>query len=359
MSNEPTAMMRRTGFFSRVETFVISPLNPPGLKDFFFYSLGLRTILSAGVPIIKAFELMGASTQNLRLRKASRNISQAIAAGINLQDAVRSQHDFTHCFIEIFLSGARTGNFVYGLDILVKHYNWMLEMRTRIMRLIWYPIANLILGALILMFRDLIVSSAGRSFIWSAAFPIIRQYLVYPAMVVFFAFLLSRILRDPRVRPYTDWALGKIPLIRKFYDRYAKAIFFRLFAAFMEAGRHLGESYSEALKGMNNYYLVKRMAVAAKYIEAGERLSFAFERTKVFDVQALGMINTGEISGAAPELFNKMAEYYQAEIYNILPGYVQGFYPALIIITALAFFTSPLFLYIGMFLTLAMLLWIV
>lgn len=359
MNNDSTAMMRRTGFFSRVEMFIISPLNPPGLRDYFFYSLGLRTTLSAGVPIIKAFELMSASAQNQRLRQASLRISRAIAAGWNLRDAVRSQHVFSQYFIDIFLSGAQTGNLVKSLDILVNHYSWMMELRTRIMRLIWYPLANLILGTFIMMFRDLIIKFMGHAFSWTEALPIIGYYIAYPAKGLFFAFLISRILRDPRVRPYTDWALGKFPLIGRFYEKYAKAIFFRLFATSVEAGQNPRESFLDALKGMNNYHLAKRMAVAEKYIEAGEKLSFAFERTKVFDVQALGMINAGEESGTTPEMCNKMAEYYQSEIYNLLPGYIQALYPALMIIVALGFFISPLFLYIGTFLMLMMILWIV
>jgi len=311
------------------------------------------------VPIIKAFELMGASVQNQRLRQASLQISRAIAAGWTLRDAIRSQHVFSHYFIEIFLSGAQTGNLVGSLDILVNHYRWMMELRTRIMRVIWYPLANLILGTFIMMFRDLIIMSMGHAFSWTEALPIIQRYLTYPVGGLFFAFLISRILRDPRVRPYTDWALAKLPFLGDLYEKYAKAIFFRLFATSVEAGQHPRDSFREALKGMNNYYLTKRMAVAEKYIEAGEKLSFAFERTKVFDGKALGMINAGEESGTVPELCNKMAEYYQTEIYNLLPGYIQAIYPALMIIVVLAFFISPLFLYIGTFLMLMMILWIV
>lgn len=344
-----------TGFFAHLDGLLLSPLHPPGLRDLYFYTLGLRTTLEAGVPLIKAFELMARSVKHRQLQRASHIISHAVASGTSLPDALRShKHIFSAFFINALESGVHSGSITRSLDLLVEHYEWLLNLRTKIMRLIWYPLINLILGTFIVLFRDLIIIFMSHAFNWEEAMPVLLKYLEIPIGGVFFAFLVSRVLKDPRVRPATDYFIVGLPVLGKFYANYAKATFFHLFATSVEAGRNPTISYREALDGMNNYYLARKLALAEKYILSGESISSALERTGVFDRQALGMIVAGEESGSLPELCRKMAEYYRSEIFHLMPGYITAFFPLLMVIVAIAFMTiafniTTSFLYFGIF----------
>ena len=329
-----------TGFLARLDGLLLSPLHPPGLRDLYFYTLGLRTTIAAGVPLIKAFDLMARSVKHRQLQRASLSISRAVASGTSLPDALRShKHIFSNFFINALESGLHSGSIIRSLDLLVEHYEWLMNLRTKIMRLIWYPLINLFLGTLIVLFRDLIIIFMSHAFNWDEAMPLLLKYLEIPAGSVFLAFIISRVLKDPRVRPATDYFIVGIPVLGKLYANYAKATFFQLFATSVEAGRNPAVSYREALNGMNNYYLARKLARAEKYILSGESVSFAVEQTGVFDRQALGMMVAGEESGSLPELCHKMAEYYRSEIYHFMPGCITAFFPLMMVMVAIAFAT--------------------
>ena len=335
---------------------MIGPFTRPGARDFFFYSLSMRSCISAGLPILTAFEMMGQASRHSLLRKASLEISRELAAGVPLEQSLRAhQKSFTTFYTNIFLAGIRSGSMVKALDMLVDHYSSVMELRSRIIEVIWYPLAHLVLGTLVMIGRDVILHFMNHAFNWEEAMPIIIRYTRLPVLGIAMAFVLSRVMKDRRIRHVTDAFLVHLPLLGKFYRYYAMAIFFRMFATAIEAGRPILDGFREALESMNNFYLARRIRRAEPYIQVGEKISEAFFLTDVFDEQSLGMVAAGEVSGALPELSMRMADYYKAEVMNIIPGYIKASFPALMILVAIAFFVTPAFLYIGTFLMCLML----
>jgi type IV pilus assembly protein PilC len=343
--------MRKPGFFTRLHRFIITPLWRPGVKHLFFFSLGLRSIISAGIPIIQAFEIMAQSTRHRLLQQACLSVSQDLAGGIPMEKAIRYHKKvFTPFFVNIFMAGLRSGTPEECLTILVDHYSSLMELKGKILQTLIYPLANLILGTFIMIFRDLAIMFMNHAFNWREAMPIIIGYAQYPLLGIFMPFLLAQVAKDPRIRPVTDNVLVNLPLFGTFYRRYSFAIFFRIFATGVEAGHHIRDSFRDALEGMNNYYLAKKLKVAEKYLEYGERISEAFDLTGVFEPQALGMVGAGELSGSLPEICRRMADYYREEVINLLPGIIKASFPFFMVLVAIAFFVTPVFLFVATFL---------
>jgi type IV pilus assembly protein PilC len=329
---------------------IVTPLWRPGIRNLFFFSLGMRSTISAGIPIIQSFEIMAQSTRHRLLQQACLSISQDLAGGVPLDKAIRYQNKvFPPFFINIFLAGLRSGAPEESLNILVDHYSVLLELRGKILQTIMYPLANLILGTFIMIFRDLAIQFMNHAFNWSEALPIIMYYGQLPLLGIFMSFLFSQAAKDPRIRPVTDNMIVHLPLLGRFYRQYALAIFFQIFATGVEAGRHIRDSFRDALEGMNNFYLANKLKVAEKYLEQGEKISEAFDLTGAFEPQALGMVAAGEASGTIPELCRKMADYYRSEVVNFLPGMIKASFPLFMILVAVAFFVNPGFLFLGTF----------
>lgn len=334
---------------------IITPLWHPGASHLFFFSLGFRSIITAGIPIIQAFEIMAQSTRHRLLQRACLSISRDLAGGVPLETAIRYHKKvLSPFFINIFMAGLRSGSPEESLNILVDHYSSLMELRAKILQTVMYPLANLILGTIIMIFRDIIITFMGHAFNWQEALPIVIYYGRFIFLGVFMPFLFAQVAKDPRVRPVTDNFLVNLPLLGDFYRKYALAIFFRIFATGIEAGQPVRNSFRDALEGMNNLYLAKKLKSAERYLEQGERISEAFYLTGVFEPQALGMVNAGELSGSLPELCRKMADYYREGILNLLPGVIKGSFPLFMVIVAIAFFVNPMFLFVGTFLILVL-----
>jgi len=338
------------GFFTRLHRMLLTPLWRPGCKDLFFFCLGLRSTIEAGVPIIQAFEIMAQSVRHRLLQKASLAISRDLAAGFPIEASMRDQQKIlSPFFVNVFFAGLRSGSLGSSLEILVNHYSCLMDLKARIMNVIIYPLFNLIAGTFIMIGRDLIILFMDHAFNWKEASPIIMNYSNLTFGGIFAAFLLSRVAKDRRVRPVTDNIIVHLPLLGKFYKQYALAIFFQLFATGVEAGRNIKDSFREALEGMNNYYLARRLLVAERYLVSGENVSEAFYLTGAFDAQALGMVAAGEVSGTIPELSRRLADYYRAEVSNLLPSYIRASIPVFTVCVAIAFFFVPSFLFVATF----------
>jgi len=338
------------GFFTRLHRLLVTPLWRPGCRDLFFFCLGLRSTVEAGLPIIQAFEVMAQSVRHRLLQKASLAISRDLTSGFPIETSMRDQQKvFSPFFVNVFFAGLRSGSLGSSLDILINHYSSLMEIKAKIMQVIVYPLFNLIAGTLVMIARDLIIEFMNHAFNWKEAWPIIMNYSNLTLGGVFAAFLLSRVAKDRRVRPLTDNILVHVPLLGKFYKEYALAIFFQLFATGVEAGRNIRDSFREALEGMNNYHLARRLSVAERYLISGERISEAFYLTGAFDGQALSMVAAGEASGTIPELSRRLAEYYRSEVTNLLPGYIRASIPIYTVCVAIAFFFVPSFLFLATF----------
>jgi len=343
--------MKKPGFFTRIHRTIVTPLWRPGSKDLFFFCIGLRSTLSAGIPIIQSFEIMAQSVRHRLLQKACLTISRDLAAGISFEKALYYQKKlFSPFFLKVLLAGMRSGSISQSLDILVEHYSSIMEIKSKIMQVIIYPMFQLVAGTLIMIVRDLIIHFMGHAFNWQEAMPIIIRYAQYPILGISMAFLSSRVAKDPRVRPYTDNVIMNLPVLGNLYKQYTMATFFQLFATSLEAGRDIKSSFVDALEGMNNYYLAKKIRTAETYLLAGEKISEAFYLTRAFDPEALGMIAAGESSGTIPELSRKMAEFYKSQVKIMLPGYIKACVFFYFILVAVAFFGNPDFLGIGIFL---------
>ncbi len=350
MTTDFALPIKSPGFFGRVRRILLTPLWRPGIKDLYFFCIGLRSCVSSGIPIISAFDIMSRSVRHRWLQKASFGISRDVARGIPIETALRSERKvFSPFFIKVFMGGLKSGSLPHALDILIEHYGWMRELRSVIMSAIWYPVTLLFAGTLIMTGQVLIIHFMHKAFRWREALLIIYFYFRLPLMGLIAAFVLSRVAKKRRVRPVTDAFIVRIPVLGKFHKRYALAIFFRVFAASMEAGREIIGGFRAALEAMDNYYLAHRMQRAEKYLRAGESITEALYLTGVFDTEALSMIHAGEVSGSVPELLRKLAEYYCTAIKNLLPGCIKATYPLLLIVVAIAFFINPYFLCYGVF----------
>jgi type II secretory pathway component PulF len=293
---------------------------------------------------------MAQSSTHRRLQRASSAIAREISEGVNLESAMQEhKNTFTPFFLNTFFTGLRSGSLPDCLNILIEHYSLLMKLRSKIIETIAYPLAVLILGTIIMTARDLIIMFIHHAFNWREALPVISFYSRMLITGIFIPFLFSRVLKDRRVRPVSDGVIIHIPVFGKYYKRYAMAIFFRVFATGIEAGRNIRGSFRDALESMNNYYLARRLQLAERYLSAGESITEAFDLTGVFEPQALSMIAAGEASGSIPELSRKMAEYYFEEIINLMPGYIRAFFPLFIILVAIAFFLTPYFIPVALF----------
>ena len=323
----------------------------PGVKALYFFCIGLRSCLAAGTPILTALHLMAETAGRRSLRKACLEVAREVGAGRPIAEALRARRRvFPRFFTNVFLAGLESGSLTQSLDELIEHYAWVMELRSNILRVVWYPIFLLFAGSLIMSAPAIVLHFRGTAFHWVEAAGIAWSFFQLPLLGLIAAYVATRIVKSPPVRPLTDEIVARIPIIGTCLQRYALAIFFRVLAASVAAGREIGTGFRAALDSMDNHRLARRLRAAERFLRDGDTLTYALSRTRVFDAQALGMVEAGEISGALPELAGRMAGYYMDATKALLPGLIKACFPLTLLVVAVAYFINPHVLFVGSFL---------
>lgn len=339
---EPGRRFRRLNAWERLLRRVNPTLHGPGIKDLYFFSLGLRTGLLAGVPVTSVFTLMADSVQNRKLERACLKIAEGLEAGEPIEELFRRHESvFPPFYREVFLSGLESGSIAYATKLLESHYKWIRELRSVILSVIWYPIFLMFAGAGIMAVRDIVIASFRGWLTPLGTMQILAQYYQYPCAGLALAYLASRVAKMKWVRPAMDEIIVAIPVIGGLFKRYSLAIFFGVLAGGVEAGREVTASLRSAILAMNNYALARRLQKAERFLRDGESFAFALERTDVLEPDAMGMVKAGEESASLDFLLRKIADFYMHTVKTYVPGLVKIFFPLTLIMVAWAFFVFP------------------
>lgn len=341
---------KQQGILNKLRYFFLTPILPPGIKDLYFYCVALRSCISAGVPITSAFKLLSESVNHRKLQKISFEISKAIDMGVPIEKILKSyEKTFSPFFINCFLAGLKSGAPTRTIQTLIDFYSFVLELRGKILKVVIYPLFQLTVGALIIATRDIIIASMQSSFDPVKAVSIIWMYLSYLLYAAGLAFIITRILKMKKVRPFTDEMITVIPIIGKLQKKYKLAIFFNTFSEMLETGANATYCLKIAIDAMDNHHLSRQLRRAEKFLRDGESFADSFFMTGALDSQCLTMINVGEQSASIPYLLRKMADYYTSETKTILPAIIKVIMPIFTIIVAVAFFVNVKFFFNGTF----------
>ncbi len=322
----------------------------PSPRDIYHFCLQLRSLLSAGFPMINALTILEEHSRNHRLKQACRAMARDCAKGMSLEEAVSRQRIFSPFFAKSIVVGEKSGSLPSVLDILARHHLWAVELRRVVLSVIWYPIVVLLLGLLIFAATSIIINSIDqKAFKVSSAIFVLGRYFSGVLYVLLFAFVLAQLLREPKIKTVIDRIILKIPIWGSMMHNYAVATFFRMFAITLDSGMNLNMAYRTAAESTNNKAIEKALLTREYFLSAGEKIHDTLALTGVIKREALGMIQAGEYSASTSELMNRQADWYEQEIRTTAPALFRMSAPIFLIFIGIGFFVNPSFIYYTLF----------
>ena len=106
---------------------VISQLTKPKTdrsirtQDFLIFNQQFNTLLKAGLPILKALDLLGERAAAERLRPIISDVRQRVRDGALLSDALAAQGSFPPVYVTAISAGERSGNLSGVLDQYISY----------------------------------------------------------------------------------------------------------------------------------------------------------------------------------------------------------------------------------------------
>jgi len=331
-----------------------------GGSDFLILNQQFNTLIKAGLPILRALDLLTERAASPRLRPIIGQIRDRVREGKSLSEAVTEAGVFSKVYSTAILAGEKSGNLSGVLDYYIAYQKVSTGVRKKILATLVYPallvtVAILVVTYLVtvvvpkfaLLYRDMNVElpTATRMLI---ALTVDYRFGILGliaglAVVALGIFFWSRSEEGGRA---FDRLKFRLPMIGDTAKKYQVAQFCRTLATLLTGGTPLVAGLQTAGEAIDSPLLRGSVTQATQMVREGDSLNAALASTQVMPELALDMIEVGESSGALAPMLTSVAEFYEEEVNIRLSAMVALIEPAILIFMAIlvAFILISLYL---------------
>jgi type IV pilus assembly protein PilC len=306
------------------------------VADIAIFSRQLSTMLTAGIPLVQAFDIVGSGHDNPAVQRLVLNIKQDVESGASLAEAL-AKHPlhFDDLFVNLVMAGEQAGALETLLDKIATYKEKTEAIKKKVKKALFYPgavmVVALIVTTILLIFVIPEFESLFQGF--GADLPgftrmIIDLSVFVRAQGIFIVMAVSAAIasyiyaykRSRKMREIQDRIALKLPIIGGILDKSAVARFARTLATMFAAGVPLVEALESVAGACGNIVYEIAVLQVRDEVSTGQRLQHAMENTERFPNMVIQMIAVGEESGSLDEMAGKVADFYEDDVDNAVDG---------------------------------------
>ncbi|KTT10683.1 type II secretion system protein F [Pseudomonas oryzihabitans] len=302
--------------------------------DIALFTRQLATMMSAGVPLLQAFDIIGEGFDNPNMRKLVDDIKQDVAAGNSLANSLRKQPQyFDDLYCNLVDAGEQSGALETLLDRVATYKEKTEALKKKIKKAMTYPAAVIVVAVIVSAILLIKVVPQFQSVFegFGAQLPAFTLFVIgiseilqeWWLLVLGAMFVLGFVLRhfykkSEKFRDATDRGLLKIPLIGSILYKSAIARYARTLATTFAAGVPLVDALDSVAGATGNVVFRNAVEKIKADVSTGMQLNFSMRTTGVFSSMAIQMTAIGEESGSLDEMLSKVATFYEDEVDNMV-----------------------------------------
>ena len=299
-------------------------------EDIVLFTRFLSTMISAGLPIVQAMDIISRDQDNVAMRSLVVNLKSNISGGKTLAE---SFHQYPEQFNELYCSLIKAGEKSGTIDKILKRLGNYLErtesLKRKIKKALVYPAAILVVALVVSLILLIFVVPQFEAMFKSfgADLPAFTRMVVNLSLFIrsyWWLLLLGagigiisfrRALNEnEKVKAWIDKWVLKLYIIGPILKKGIIARFTRTLATTLEAGMPIVESMKSMENVMGNKIYADAVRRIREEVTTGHQLSASMEATKLFPNMTIQMIAVGEASGAMADMLNKVSDYYEDDV---------------------------------------------
>jgi len=331
-----------------------------GGSDFLILNQQFNTLIKAGLPILRALDLLADRATSPKLRPVLSKIRDRVREGKSLSEAISEAGVFSKVYSTAILAGEKSGNLSGVLDYYIAYQRVSTGVKKKILATLVYPVllvtvASVIVTYLVtfvipkfaLLYNDLHVQLPGPTRFLIALTGDYRYVVIGVFALLFFTavgvFLWSRTQEGGEA---FDRLKFRIPILGDTLLKFQVAQFSRTLATLLTGGTPLVAGLQTAADSISSKLVRSTVTQATQMVREGESLHSALATRGTMPVLALDMIEVGESSGALAPMLTSIAEFYEEEVSIRLSALVAVIEPIILIFMGLlvAFILISLYL---------------
>jgi type IV pilus assembly protein PilC len=315
------------------------------LEKFLIFNQQFVTLIRAGLPILKALDLLAGRLTDPKLTPYINAVRDDVRKGVLLSEAFRLQGIFPKIYVTSVLAGEKSGSLVDVLERFIIYQKLALAVRKKIMVSLMYPCVLVVLVILVMIFLvTYVVPSFAQLYTsMSAQLPLMTVYLIaigtaaqkyvllYAAVVAGLVALFLWWRRTESAQERIDRIKIKVPVLGTIWIKYQVAQFARVLSTLLTGGIPLMQGLDTAADSLGTPLLRKTLEKAGRMVREGQTLASSLAATGVFPELAVDMVEVGESTGALPAMLTSVAEFYEDDVNTRMAAILSLIEPAIMI----------------------------
>jgi len=315
-------------------------------KDMVFMSRQLSVMVLAGLPLVKALEVLARQTSKNFLKQVINLIAEDVRGGTRFSTALAKYPKiFDDFFINMVRAGETSGKLDEVLNYLADEQEKSYDLMSKIRGAMIYPIFVIagVVGVMVLMMVFVIPQLTGILEESGVALPlptliliksseILKTYFILVMLGVIAAgFGMRSFFRSKKGKDILDSLLLRLPVFGNLFQQVYLVRFSRSLSTLIIGGIPLTSALKIVAGVVSNNVYKTLILDAVMDVEEGRSISSAFMDEPQVPKMLPHLMAIGEETGRLDEVLQKIADFYSREVENILAKLVTLLEPIIII----------------------------
>jgi type IV pilus assembly protein PilC len=317
-------------------------------KDMAIFTRQLATMMKAGVPLLQAFDIVGRGNANSSVTKLLNDIRTDVETGTSLSAAFRKfPMYFDSLYCNLVEAGEAAGILEQLLDRLAVYMEKTEAIKSKIKSALMYPISVVVVAfvvtAVIMIFVvpafKEVFSNFGADLPAPTLFVIAMSevfvkywWLIFGCIGGGFYFFMQAWRRSEAMQMFMDRLLIKLPVFGALIEKAVIARWTRTLSTMFAAGVPLVEALDSVGGAAGNSVYLKATEKIQQEVSTGTSLTAAMTNANLFPSMVLQMCSIGEESGSIDHMLGKAADFYEAEVDDMVAGISSLMEPIIIVV---------------------------
>ena len=316
-------------------------------KDIAIFTRQFATMMKAGVPLLQTFDIVGRGNPNPSVTKLLSDIRAEVETGTALSSAFRKYPKyFNTLYCNLIEAGETAGILEALLDRLATYMEKTEAIKSKIKSALMYPIAVVVVAFVVVTIIMIFVIPAFKSVFSSFGADLPAPTLFVMAMSDYFVkywwlifgvigggiyFFMQAWQRNEKMQMAMDRILLKVPVFGVLVEKSCVARWTRTLSTMFAAGVPLVEALDSVGGAAGNSVYLNATTNIQREVSTGTSLTAAMTNASVFPSMVLQMCAIGEESGTIDHMLGKAADFYEAEVDDMVAGLSSLLEPIIIV----------------------------
>ena len=315
-------------------------------KSLTVFTRQLSVLIDAGLPILKSLHVLKDQEKNKILKSTIQALADSVESGSTFSESLnRFPKTFTKLYINMVKAGETGGVLDEVLNRLAEFMEKAQRLKAKIKSAMVYPalvlffafgIVTFLVTFIVPKFAEIFLEMeidlpALTSFLISLSDFTKRRWYIFVLLITLLIAGVRMINRTPKGKYKFDKMKIALPIFGDLIRKVAIAQFSRTLGTLISSGVPILKSLQIVRETIGNEVIVNAVTLIHDSIREGESIVGPMRESKVFPPMVVGMVDVGEQTGNLAEMLVKVADTYDEEVDVAVQGLTSILEPLLII----------------------------